>query len=213
MLLVQVTRGPNVTILGRQWMYQGRNPQGFLMERIFKKTANAGAEPVPPRLLPLPCPQAFTNFTTDTFDLATKFAIQSLSGLRHPRSMIGFLPRSVASSIQALPLIVIIAQVAHAHEHSHRRLYKARTDHSATTKHRTHNFTLVDRYEGKTFFECVVVHPSSMTSILCPSTDTAFSVTGISSLLTIRRMAWSNTRHKRKPRRMDWRTFVMMGSL
>jgi hypothetical protein len=75
--------------------------------------------------------------------------------------MIGFL--------HALSLIAIIAQAAYAHananayEHSHRDLYKSRAHphprHEA--KHRPRNFTLVDRYEGKTFFECVVVpsHP------------------------------------------------------
>jgi hypothetical protein len=85
-----------------------------------------------------------------------------------PCTMIGFLPASLALSVNVLSLIAFIAPVGHAFEHSHRGLYKSHTDHADTTKHkhRGHNFTLVDRYEGKTFFECVW----PMTSILCLST-------------------------------------------
>ena len=65
------------------------------------------------------------------------------------------IPRRFALSVEALSLIAIVAQAVHAHEHSHRDFYKAHADHSASAKYRGHNFTLVDRYEGRTFFECV----------------------------------------------------------
>ena len=111
---------------------------------------------------------ALTNFTTDTTDPQARLASQQLishtAALDTSCGMIGFLARrNLALSAKALVLVAAIAQAAHAHahvhKHPHRDLYKAHTDHSTNPKHRPHNFTLLDRYEGKTFFECAYSMP------------------------------------------------------
>jgi len=67
--------------------------------------------------------------------------------------MIGFLARNLPLSVKGLSLIAAAAHTGHAYEHSNRGVYNAHANHAASIKRHAHNFTLVDRYEGKTFFD------------------------------------------------------------
>ena len=114
----------------------------------------------------------------------------------------GFLPGvNTLSLIGIVGIVGTVAQVAHAHEHS-RDFYKSRSrprprHADTTTKPRPRNFTLVDRYEGKTFFECVhgaggrpiLLLRFYLLRLIYHDLSISLTATGSSSLLTIRPMA------------------------
>ena len=174
---------------------QGPNPRASLCKQPLKEVDYAHARYTNQFPTPLSRPTPYPHFLTSGLALAhefhdpTRLTLANKLNIHHSvnsstfgnpallHSMIGFgfLPGvNTLSLIGIIGIIATVAQVAHAYEHS-RDFYKSRSrprprHADTTTKHRPRNFTLVDRYEGKTFFECVhgVVHPPLSSSMLVP---------------------------------------------